>query len=87
MSEPTITKLEGTLSYVDSKGNVTEMYPEIKTDEVMNISGKAADAKAVGDKLNIVGDKLKVVDDKLKKALYIDSFDPETGVLNTASDK
>lgn len=73
MSEPTITKLEGTLSYVDSKGNVTEMYPKIKTDEVMNTSGKAADAKAVGD--------------KLKKALYIDSFDPETGVLNTVSDK
>ena len=73
MPEPTITKLEGTLSYVDSKGNVTEMYPEIKTDEVMNISGKAADAKVVGD--------------KLKKALYIDSFDPETGVLNTVSYK
>ena len=73
MSEPTITKLEGTLSYVDSKGNVTEMYPEIKTDEVMNTSGKAADAKVVGD--------------KLKKALYIDSFDPETGILNTVSDK
>lgn len=73
MSEPTITKLEGILSYVDSKGNVTEMYPEIKTDEVMNTSGKAADAKAVGD--------------KLRKALYIDSFDPETGVLNTVSDK
>lgn len=73
MSEPTITKLEGTLSYVDSKGNVTEMYPEIKTDEVMNTSGKAADAKAVGD--------------KLKKALYVDSFDPDTGVLNTISYK
>ena len=28
MSEHTITKLEGTLSYVDSKGNVTEMYCE-----------------------------------------------------------
>lgn len=80
MPEPTITKLEGTLSYVDSKGNVTEMYPEIKTDNVMNASGKAADAK-------VVGDKLKVVDNKLKKALYIDSFDPETGILNTVSDK
>ena len=80
MPDPTITKLEGTLSYVDSKGNITEMYPEIKTDEVMNTSGKAADAKAVGN-------KLKVVDDKLKKALYIDSFDPETGILNTVSDK
>ena len=87
MSEPTITKLEGTLSYVDSKGNVTEMYPEIKTDEVMNTSGKAADAKVVGDKLNIVGDKLNIVGNKLKKALYIDSFDPETGILNTVSDK
>lgn len=87
MSEPTITKLEGTLSYVDSKGNVTEMYPEIKTDEVMNTSGKAADAKTVGDKLNIVGDKLNIVGNKLKKALYIDSFDPETGILNTVSDK
>lgn len=73
MPDPTITKLEGTLSYVDSKGNVTEMYPEIKTDEVMNTSGKAADAKAVGD--------------KLKKALYVDSFDPDTGVLNTISYK
>lgn len=66
MPDPTITKLEGTLSYVDSKGNVTEMYPEIKTDEVMNTSGKAADAKAVGNKLKVVDDKLKVVDDKLK---------------------
>lgn len=73
MSEPTVTKLEGTLSYVDSKGNVTEMYPEIKTDAEMNTSGKAADAKAVGD--------------KLKKALYVDSFDPDTGVLNTVSYK
>lgn len=73
MPDPTITKLEGTLSYVDSKGNVTEMYPEIKPDEVMNTSGKAADAKAVGD--------------KLKKALYVDSFDPDTGVLNTISYK
>lgn len=73
MSETTVTKLEGILSYVDSKGNVTEMYPEIKTDGVMNTSGKAADAKAVGD--------------KLKKALYVDSFDPDTGVLNTVSYK
>ena len=66
MPDPTITKLEGILSYVDSKGNVTEMYPEIKTDEVMNTSGKAADAKAVGNKLKVVDDKLKVVDDKMK---------------------
>lgn len=72
MSEPTITKLEGTLSYVDSEGNVKEMYPNIKTDEALTTSGKAADAKVVGD--------------KLKKALYIESFDAATGVLNTVSD-
>lgn len=59
MSETTVTKLEGTLSYVDSKGNVTEMYPEIK-EEYQN---------------------------KFKKALYVDSFDPDTGVLNTVSYK
>lgn len=79
MSEPTITKIEGTLSYVDSEGNVTEMYPDIKTDEALTTSGKAADAKAVGNKLN-------GVDSKLKKALYIESFDAATGVLNTVSD-
>jgi len=72
MAEPIITKIEGTLSYVDSEGNVTEMYPDIKTDEALTTSGKAADAKAVGD--------------KLKKALYIESFNAETGVLNTVSD-
>lgn len=73
MPDPTITKLEGTLSYVDSKGNVTEMYPDPITDTTLSKSGKTADAKVVGD--------------KLKKALYIDSFDPETGVLNTVSYK
>lgn len=71
--EVTVTKLEGVLSYVDSKGNVTEMYPEIKTDTTLSESDKAADAKVVGD--------------KLKKALYVDSFDAKTGVLNTVSDK
>ena len=49
--EPTVTKLEGVLSYVDSKGNVTEMYPKPK-----------------------------------KEVLYVESFDPNTGVLNTVSD-
>lgn len=71
--EVTVTKVEGTLSYVDSKGNVTEMYPDLITDTTLSKSRKAADAKVVGD--------------KLKKALYIDSFDPETGVLNTVSYK
>lgn len=58
MSEPTVAKVEGTLSYVDSKGNVTEMYPEIK-------------------------EEYKT---KFKRALYVESFDSETGVLNTVSD-
>lgn len=49
MSE--VTQYEGILTYVDAAGNETEMYPEVKTDESLTVSGKPADAKAVGDKI------------------------------------
>lgn len=49
MSE--VIQQEGILTYVDELGNETEMYPEVKTDNTLTISGKAADAKAVGEKI------------------------------------
>lgn len=49
MSE--VTQYEGILTYVDAAGNETEMYPEVKTDKSLTVSGKPADAKAVGDKI------------------------------------
>ena len=53
---------------------IAKTYDDMKkaTDNSM-----AASAKAV----------MEGFGNKLKKALYIDSFDPETGVLNTVSDK
>ena len=44
-------KYEGVLSYLDESGNEVELYPNVKTDSTLTQSNKAADAKAVGDKL------------------------------------
>lgn len=65
------TQYEGILTHVDDNGNETQLYPEVKTDTTLSISGKAADAEVVGTKLNSV--------------LYIVSFDSSTGTLVTKS--
>lgn len=62
---------EGVFTHVDSQGNETKLYPDIKTDTTLNVSGKAADAEVVGTKFNSV--------------LYIVSFDSSTGTLVTKS--
>lgn len=62
---------EGVLTHVDANGNETQMYPDVKTDPTLSISGKPADAAVVGSKLSSV--------------LYIDSFDSSTGTLVTKS--
>lgn len=41
----------GVLTSIDDNGNLTELYPEVKTDATLSISGKAADAAAVGKAL------------------------------------
>lgn len=38
-----VKQLEGVLSYVHKNGDVTEMYPESKTDTTLTKPGKAAD--------------------------------------------
>ena len=48
----------------------------IKTATADDLKNKVPEANAV-----------KELNGKLKKALYIDSFDPDTGILNTVSDK
>lgn len=64
-------KKAGTFTAVDDEGNTIKLYPNPATDDTLSTSGKAADAKLVGD--------------KLAKVLYIDSFDASTGVLTTRS--
>lgn len=91
-----VNEYEGALSYVNSSGVVTRLYPDIKPDTGLEETGKAADAKTVGEKLTAlsktVTDNKKSVDSdisaintKLGKALYIQSFDADTGTLNTVS--
>ena len=53
-----ITEYTGVFTHVDDDGNEIRLYPEIKTDESLSVSGKAADSAAVGDKINIVSDTL-----------------------------
>lgn len=45
----------GVLTSIDDNGNTIEMYPEVKTDATLSVSGKAADAAAVG---NALGNKI-----------------------------
>lgn len=40
---------EGTFTQVDGSGNKTKLYPNVKTDTTLSVSGKAADAAAVGE--------------------------------------
>lgn len=100
----TTTELEGVFSHVDNDGNVTELYPDVKTDKTLTVEDKPADGKTVGDKLNEVNTNLtnsiiqnvnqinanvtnqvNAINVYLGKALYIQSFDASTGVLNTVS--
>lgn len=62
-----MAKKTGVFTTLDAEGNEVEMYPEVKTDTTLSVSGKPADAAAVGTKLGSV--------------LYVDSFDSETGTL------
>lgn len=45
----------GVLTSIDDNRNLTELYPEVKTDATLSVSGKAADAAAVG---NALGNKI-----------------------------
>lgn len=49
------TQYEGVFNYVDDDGNTVELYPEIKTDTTLKVSGKAADAAAVGEAIKNAG--------------------------------
>lgn len=49
-----ITEHEGVLKNVDENGNVQILYPDIKTDSTLSISGKAADAAITGNRLTSV---------------------------------
>ena len=49
------TEKTGVLTSIDDNGNTIEMYPEVKTDATLSVSGKAADAAAVG---NALGNKI-----------------------------
>ena len=44
-------KKTGVLTTLDDNGNIVEMYPEVITDTTLSISGKPADAAAVGEAL------------------------------------
>lgn len=48
------TEYTGTFKYVDSSGNITALYPDVKTDTGLATSGKPADSKAVGDAIAAV---------------------------------
>lgn len=59
----TVKQYEGVLSHVNTKTDtVTEMYPEIKTDTTLSVSGKAADAAVVGAKMDAVNESIDVSD-------------------------
>lgn len=80
------TQYEGVLSYVDTNGNVTEMYPNIKTDTSLSVSGKAADAATVGTKITTLTKSVsdnKTLMTELKKSVS----DGKTLVANAITDK
>ena len=52
-----ITEYTGVFTHVDDDGNEIRLYPDIKTDESLSVSGKAADAAAVGTNIGVwIGD-------------------------------
>ena len=48
-----ITEYTGVFTHIDGEGNETRLYPDIKTDESLSVSGKAADAAAVGTNIGV----------------------------------
>ena len=67
---------------------INELYDDgFKKRDIVGLDYiKAATADDLKNKVP-EANAVKELNSKLKKALYIDSFDPETGVLNTVSDK
>ena len=67
---------------------INELYDDgFKKRDIVGLDYiKAATADDLKNKVP-EANAVKELNDKLKKALYIDSFDPETGILNTVSDK
>lgn len=53
---------EGVFTHVDSQGNETKLYPDIKTDTTLNVSGKAADAATVGNRLTAIGGNISTIE-------------------------
>lgn len=53
-----IIQYTGTLSYVNENGDVSEMYPNVKTDTNLTETGKPADAAAVGSAIDSVKKEL-----------------------------
>ena len=61
----TTTQYTGVLTQVDEAGNKYELYPDVKTDSTLSTSGKAADAKAVGNKTTKIDNSIKTYDDMM----------------------
>ena len=53
---------EGVFTHVDSQGNETKLYPDIKTDTTLNVSGKAADAATVGNRLTTIEGNISTIE-------------------------
>ena len=81
----TTAQYEGILTHVDANGNETQMYPEVKTDTTLSVSGKAADAAAVGEIKSTLtqlltsgitaGDtSVTITDDRIKSTSIIDIY-------------
>lgn len=67
---------------------INELYDDgFKKRDIVGLDYiKAATADDLKNKVP-EANAVKELNGKLKKSLYIDSFDPETGILNTVSDK
>ena len=59
----------GVLTSIDDNGNTIEMYPEVKTDATLSVSGKAADAAAVGKALGNKIDNDYISDSNIAKGI------------------
>lgn len=58
----TTIEYEGVFTHVDSQGNETKLYPDIKTDTTLNVSGKAADAATVGNRLTAIEGNVSTIE-------------------------
>lgn len=74
MSE--VQQYEGTFSFFDENGDLVELYPDVKTDVDLSTSGKAADAKVVGDKIADIEDSIETHGTKIESLeTKINSFE------------